>query len=182
MTTSQKFINDFIVKYSKKIRSMVEWKAYRFFIDADDLHGELNLSISRIYIKSAFDGTETHFWRYIHLSIHTSAIDLKRRRVSRWKPDPHLDIDEVQETDHLSNSVQPDLNLKLLVKRICTDFPLTFRKDTWRVVWEEHFINGLPYDEVAVKANIPLGTVKTIIFKIKEYASREYLEEYKEAI
>lgn len=182
MTTSQKFINDFIVTNSKKIRSMVEWKAYRFYVDADDLHGELNLSISRIYVKNSFDGTEAHFWRYIHMSIHTSAIDLKRRRVSRWKPDPHLDIDEVNEIDHLSSSIQPDLNLKLLVKKICADFPLTFRKDTWRIVWDEYFINGLPYDQVADIANIPIGTVKGIIFKIREYANRDYMEEYKEAI
>lgn len=182
MTESQVFINTFIIKHSKKIRSMVEWKAYRFFVDADDLHGELNLSISRIYVKSLFEGTENHFWRYIHLSLHTSAIDLKRRRVSRWKPDPHLAIDEVQECDHLSISSQPDLNMKLLVKKICTEFPLRFKKDHWKIVWVEHFINGLPYDQVAEKASIPLGTVKNIIFKIKEYASRDYLEEYKEAI
>lgn len=182
MTSSQKFINNFVTINDKKIRKMVEWKAFKFYVDPDDLHGELNLAISRIYENSAFEGTETHFWRYIHLSIHTSAIDLKRRRSTKWNPDPNLDITDIQESYCLSTSNQPDINQKLLIKRICNEFSLTFKKDSWRIVWQEHFINGLPYDQVAEIAGIPIGTVKGTIFKIRKYANKTYYNQYKEAV
>lgn len=182
MTASQKFINGFIIKHSKKIRSTVEWKAFRFFINADDLHSHLDLALARIYTKSAFDGTETHFWRYIHLALHNSAISIKKgtgRGLKHLKYPP-IDIDEMPERDHAIS--QPDINQKLLVKRICAELPMTFRNDSWRVIWTEHFLNGLTYEEVAKKGNIPLGTVKSVIFQIRSRVNDSYGEDYKEAI
>ena len=112
------------------------------------------------------DFNEKQVWSFIHTTIHNAAVDLRRKEKYR------MDID-IADAMGKHCVHQQDIDLK----NICRALVPAIRESLNPVhqrVFDDYFITGYKYIEVAERNNIKIDTIKAIIFRIREKANKNY--------
>ncbi len=102
---------------------------------------------------------------WLHKIATNTAIDFFRRQ--KEKP---LSLDKVAEQDFELSDSNPTPEQQLIKEQsvlITREFVAKL-KPIYRKIIELHYFCCLPYEEIAILLNLPLGTVKTQIFRAKE--------------
>jgi len=119
--------------------------------DARDITQEVFLRTIRAI--DSLDPTRP-LWPWLRRVTANLAINLIRRR------SPHLSLDDLPDSVHPSSETgEPSWTLIDLQAALADLAPL------WRIVLILRHQEGLPYEEIARITDLPVGTVKTYIFR-----------------
>lgn len=154
------------------IKKHVLNRAFRFYINASDLQSMVNERLAVGIHKEKFEvSSKSEFWKYIHMIIYSSAVDLKRS---------HKHVFELLE--NCDKSFDPNIHDRLSAKVLINKILSEIKSDLNRQVVTEILINGEKYEDTAIKLGLKLGTVKGIVFRSREYCNAKYGKLYKEII
>lgn len=168
-------MKNLIILNLKKIQNRVAYEAFRFRIDSNDLMSVINERLANLCERTDISFQhESQFWGYINSMIRNSAINFYRGKK------------DISELDCIENHVifsgsQKDIDLKLLTKKIITAIEFDLNSVDYRNVFID-LVAGLSYNEIAEINDIPIGTVKGIIHRIRKIANEKYRNIYEELI
>jgi len=179
-SAKQTIYKAFISKNYKKIVAMVNRKAFLFHINAEDLLSQLNIYLARSLNKDGFEGNEREFWGYIATVVHNTAISVKRS--VNLHSGRLVDIDDCVEIDSNNQANQPNLALKEFQKIVYAQVRESLKSQKHKDIFDEYFINDHSYEDISKILSLPIGTVKTTIFSIRNKAYDMFGEQYSEII
>lgn len=165
----------------KSIINTVNGVAYRYKVDKDDLLSEVNNSLSRP--TSYFIGEKDEdFVKWVYTIARNSAINILRKEAKQSEFIVRSDDEQNEKReDYKGYIVQPDVGHKELLKQI-TDWAynkyLHKKPNHFRVIFEKWLLEDLKYEEMAMEAKIPVGTVKTTIHVIRKDITKIFGKKY----
>ena len=130
--------------------------------DADDL---LQETFIKVYVNLHRYSPRYTFGQWLYTIARNTFIDFVRRRQD------DLPIDE-KFSSPASNTPTPEESVINLQQRTQIEHYLSLLTPRYRRLFELRFYEECSYEEIAVKLNLPLGTVKTGIHRLREQMCR----------
>lgn len=177
---------DLITQYYPRIKELASMKAYKYYIPYDDLINETHQNISRASSRSQFTGqTEGDFIAWLDQLMSNSAINVKRLQKRRAERNVSLDNDDEQFTNSIGSVNQTCSSSKVLLKNICVWAEKTYSKHqnkNYTTVFTRRFIQEASYMEIADELEIPINSVKSIVFTLRKGLIAQFQTEYRQVI
>ncbi len=130
--------------------------------DADDL---LQETFIKVYVNLHRYSPRYTFGQWLYTIARNTFIDYVRRRQE------DMPIDE-RFAAPASNAPTPEESVINLQQRTQIEHYLSLLTPRYRRLFELRFYEECSYEEIAVKLNLPLGTVKTGIHRLREQMCR----------
>jgi DNA-directed RNA polymerase specialized sigma24 family protein len=128
----------------------VTWACGRFRFNTEDRDMLVSVVLEKAWkYRDSFDGSKSKFKSWLYTLARTSAIDDFRQSESRGGQKLSIDTDLLHHPSVTLN-VEEDIEIEIAV----------FKKST---------VDSLKYQEIAEEFNMPLGTVKNMIFRVRDY-------------
>lgn len=164
-------LSELINKHYPLIKRLTISKAFIKHIDKNELQSLVNINLCK------FTGTtEDHFLKFISLTIKNSVCDYRNSAFGKYE----FRNEELKDDYSKSTVTQPDFELKYFIDAVNkTSMSL---KPRHRVLFEDYFINGLQYNAIAKKLNMPINSVGVTICRLREIINKKHGLTYKELI
>ncbi len=125
--------------------------------DADDL---LQETLIKVYIKLQRYDMKYTFGQWIYTIARNTLIDMKRKRHEDFSLDDRFSLSE-------SEAPSPEQRVIDNQNRSHIEASIARLSQTHRQLFTMRFFDEYSYEEIAEKLNMPLGTVKTNIFRAR---------------
>lgn len=127
-------------------------------VDADDL---LQETFIKVFLNMRRYNEAYTFGQWVYTIAHNTLVDFTRRRQS------DISIDE-KFTAPPTSTPNPEENIIAAQRMAQIDHYIGQLPPPYRTLFILRFIDEYSYDEIAERLDIPLGTVKTRIFRARE--------------
>lgn len=77
---------------------------------------------------------------------------------------------------------QPNMDMINFSEKVVKKIQEKIKSDQDKAIFDMIFLQNLKYEETAQQLNIPIGTVKTVVHKIRKIAVQKFGREYQEII
>lgn len=162
---------DTIISEYKNIKSAVRVRAFRYNLNNCDLLSKVNEKLAVNVNNRNFEMEHiSQFWLYVNRMINCCALDLVAPKIKTVELVAH----DVDSGIQLGHAVECNRIISAVLCRI--------KKPVDRDVFTYVVIDGAKYDEAAAKFDMPINSVKTIIFNVRKMAQNKYNHLYLDAI
>lgn len=162
---------DVIIDNYPQIQRTVAHKAFKFYVNEQDLMSAVNMRLAVNISNNQFEVMHINqIWGYIHMLINSCAIDIKRR------------IKHTVELEDCKVAVFNDVDNMLTMRKIIAAILSDITKERDRKAFMEVLVKGCKYEEVATDLGVDLNTLKGIIFRIRKRSIEKYGQAYKQLI
>lgn len=156
-----------IMRYSESINRLVMSRLGGDSAqDADDLMQE---SFIKVYVNLHRYNPKYTFGQWIYTIARNTLIDSKRKRQEDFSLDDRFSLSEAP-TPSPEQSVINSQDLRQI------ELSIGRLSETHQLLFRMRFIDEYSYDEIAEKLKMPLGTVKTNIFRARAKMCKFLLE------
>lgn len=174
---SNKHVEEYIRKLYKKCVAEAKKVANRFYMNDDDCISDMHFVLQLMLRKDEllFE-SDSQFLSYVGRGIHNMAINKYRKdQVIGYK----LEIDDPEVIENPLISYQLDTELVQITNQIVSILHDKLSVE-YKKVFELWFMQGRKYHEIAEIVNIPIGTVKTQVHRIRHLAKKHCYNLYKQ--
>ena len=162
-------LSELISRHQKKVTNKI-FKYTKNWDDAEDAAQDAALNAFR-FINN-FNGKSSFYTWFFRIGINEASQQLKKFKCRPPRQD--MDVDEQINEDLLNHSETPEEMAKLLdLKDMLNDcMDEMFQDYAECLTLREQ--DGLTYDEIAEKINVPVGTVRSRINRAKKYINEQF--------
>jgi len=162
-------LSELIGRHQKKVTNKI-FKYTKNWDDAEDAAQDAALNAFR-FINN-FNGKSSFYTWFFRIGINEASQQLKKFKCRPPRQD--MDVDEQINEDLLNHSETPEEMAKLSdLKDMLNDcMDEMFQDYAECLTLREQ--DGLTYDEIAEKINVPVGTVRSRINRAKKYINEQF--------
>lgn len=173
-------LKDLIPKHMGGIRACVNNRAFKYYLNADDLQSYVNekLAIAIQKDMGTFED-EKQFWAMVHRLIRNAAVDIIRRPMVFNSFQKYMPLHEIEEFTKVFVS-QEDRQLKEFTKNLVESIRADIEHPQFLKIFDEFFVNNLSVKEVSDKTGINGNTVRATVFRIRKMVNEKYSSAYAE--
>lgn len=123
--------------------------------------------IEKIWIKRhIFDGTIAEFRGWVNTMIRNTHIDNYRNNKGVFR----VDINEAYNDPGVNIDVSSDIDNKKQIRDLLYTIDQKFNKK-YSTIFKMHIVDGYKISETSINLDVPEGTVKAVVSKIRAYIS-----------
>lgn len=152
------------------LKKCVNTQAYLTCSNSSDLLSACNERIANLINDNVHFNDETHIKRTLNVMAKNIAVSIKR--LKRSKSESSVDNETLIKIDLSSH---PNYESIDKFNYIDNSIKNHFKDDRYLNVYNHVLLGQMKYEEAAERFNIPINTVKTIVFQIRKYVKEKFI-------
>ncbi len=177
MESTDKLYSAYISKHYGEINSICNSVAFKYGVDLHNLRSDTYFKLLKAIRNNQYDPSCGTFMAFTSTLIRRTAIDMWRMSNVKRQRDSRLPPPITESSPRYSSSYQN------LTNRI-TDYISVIESKSkiasanYTIVYNNFFLQDKTYNEIAQEHNIPLGTVKVTVMRLKEKINNKFRKEF----